>query len=56
MTLYVFEADTFKVVAEFEGNDWDECLKLYGESDFTDTELYGYTGAPRFDCGDGLHY
>jgi hypothetical protein len=63
MTLYVYEVDTNKIVAEYEGNSNAECEAAcdadghegWGEGDWNDSGL-ATTYTPAFGTSDGLHY
>ena len=56
MTLYVYEIETMKIVAKYEGNTIEECVSQYENSPYTDTDIYANSTAPAFGCVDGLHY
>ena len=56
MTLYVYDADTMTIVAEFEGKTNQECEAQFECSLYADDEIYGTTYSPAFGCVSGLHY
>lgn len=56
MTLYVYENDTNKIVAEFSGETNAECEAQYVDSEYTDTDIYSNTYTPALGSSDGLHY